>query len=57
VTAFTDDAGEPMLSVADEPSAGGSESYAKDASGFYHRIECAEDEAGAMALQTGKVVE
>lgn len=56
VTAFFDEAGEPMLAVADEPSAGGFESYAKDPSGFYRRVECAEDEAGEMALQTGEVV-
>ena len=56
VTAFFDEAGEPMLAVADEPSAGGFESYAKDSSGFYRRVECAEDDAGEMALQTGEVV-
>lgn len=56
VSAFIDEAGEPMLSVADEPSGGGEESYALDASGFFHRVECAEDDAGAMMLQTGEVV-
>ena len=57
VTAFIDEAGEPMLSVAEEPSSGGYESYARDASGFYRRVECARDESGATMLQTGKVVQ
>lgn len=56
VTTFIDEAGEPMLSVADSPSKGGDDCYAKGPSGFYYRIECAEDSSGAMALQTGEVL-
>lgn len=56
VTPFVDDAGEPSLSVADEPSEGGDETFVRDASGFYHRVECAADAAGAMALQTGEAI-
>lgn len=56
VTAFMDEAGEPMLSVADEPSAGGDDCYAKGPSGFFYRIECADDSSGAMALQTGEML-
>lgn len=53
VTAFVDEVGEPMLSVADEPSEGGEETFARGDSGFYYRVDCAEDSAGAMMLQTG----
>lgn len=53
VTPFMDEAGEPMLSVADDPAEGGEETFARGASGFYYRIDCAADQAGVMALQTG----
>ena len=56
VTAFIDETGEPMLSVADEPSEGGEETFARGGGGFYYRVDCGEDEAGAMALKTGGMV-
>ena len=56
VTAFVDEAGEPMLSVAEEPSEGGEETFARGESGFYYRVDCAVDSTGVMALQTGGMV-
>ena len=55
VTTFIDGAGEPMLSVAEEPSDEGTATYVRDASGFYRRMDCFEDSSGKMALRTGEV--
>ena len=56
VGAFFDDAGEPMLSVAEEPSEGGEKTFARGVNGFYYRVDCGVDEAGEMALKTGEIV-
>ena len=56
VSAFIDETGAPMLSVADEPSDGGEDTYVRDESGFYRRMDCATDDAGATMLQTGGLI-
>lgn len=56
VTAFFDDAGEPMLSVAEEPSEGGEDTFVRGVSGFYYRVDCAVDTSGTMMLQTGGMI-
>ena len=54
VSTFFDDVGEPMLSVSEEAIEGGADRFVLDESGFYRRIECAEDDSGSMMLQTGE---
>lgn len=55
VTAFIDEAGEPSLSLDEEPCADGEDCFVLDpATGFHRRIEAAADEAGCLTLRTGE---